>query len=140
VPRVLRETGRTPADVVVEISERALGEDPGAHAEACAAVRAAGFALALDDVGTGRDGSAALDRLRPDFVKVDASVIRGIDASLIRQEIFTTIVRLGAAIDASIVAVGIESAEEATTLRSLGARFGQGYHFAQPAPRERWVS
>jgi len=140
VPRVLRETGRTPADVVVEISERALGEDPGAHAEACAAVRAAGFALALDDVGTGRDGSAALDRLRPDFVKVDASVIRGIDASLIRQEIFTTIVRLGAAIDASIVAVGIESAEEATTLRSLGARFGEGYHFAQPAPRERWVS
>ncbi|HJQ73762.1 MAG TPA: EAL domain-containing protein, partial [Gaiellaceae bacterium] len=100
----------------------------------------AGFALALDDVGTGREGSVALDRLRPDFVKVDPSVIRGIDGSLIRQEIFSTIVRLGAAIDASIVAVGIESAEEATTLRSLGARFGQGYHFAQPAPPERWVS
>jgi len=134
VPEALR------ADVVVEISERALGDDPEAHAASCAAVRAAGFSLALDDVGTSREGGIALDRLRPDFVKVDPSVIRGIDGSLIRQEIFSTIVRLGASIDASIVAVGIESAEEATTLRSLGARFGQGYHFAQPAPPERWVS
>lgn len=130
----------TPGDVVVEISERALGDDPSAHAPACEALKARGFALALDDVGTGREGSAALDRLRPDFVKVDPSVIRGIDGSLIRQEIFSTIVRLGAAIDASIVAVGIESEAEAATLRSLGARYGQGYHFAQPAPRERWVS
>jgi EAL domain-containing protein (putative c-di-GMP-specific phosphodiesterase class I) len=103
-------------------------------------VRAQGFALALDDVGTGRDGSAALSCLRPDYVKVDASVIRGIETSLIRQEIFSTIVRASAAIDAPIVGVGIESAEEAATLRSLGARFGQGYHFAQPAPRERWVT
>ena len=140
IPDVLRAAGRTPADVVVEISERALGDDPEAHAASCEAVRAAGFSLALDDVGTGREGSVALDRLRPDFVKVDLSVIRGIDASLIRQEIFSTIVRLGTAIDASIVAVGIESAEEASTLRSLGARFGQGYHFAQPSPSERWVS
>ena len=130
----------TPEDVVVEISERALGEDPAAHAGACEALRARGFALALDDVGTGRDGSTALDRLRPDFVKVDPSVVRGIEGSLIRQEIFSTIVRLGAAIDASIVAVGIESGAEADTLRALGARYGQGYHFAQPAPRERWVS
>jgi EAL domain-containing protein (putative c-di-GMP-specific phosphodiesterase class I)/GGDEF domain-containing protein len=140
VPQVLRAAGRTPQDMVVEISERALGEDPSAHAEACAAVRAQGFALALDDVGTGRDGSAALSCLRPDYVKVDASVIRGIETSLIRQEIFSTIVRASAAIDAPIVGVGIESAEEAATLRSLGARFGQGYHFAQPAPRERWVT
>ena len=130
----------TPEDVVVEISERALGEDPAAHAGACESLRARGFALALDDVGTGRDGSAALDRLRPDFVKVDPSVVRGIEGSLIRQEIFSTIVRLGAAIGASIVAVGIESGAEADTLRALGARYGQGYHFAQPAPRERWVS
>jgi EAL domain-containing protein (putative c-di-GMP-specific phosphodiesterase class I)/GGDEF domain-containing protein len=140
VPEILRAAGRVPGDVVVEISERALGDDPAAHADAVASVRAAGFAVALDDVGTGRDGSVALDRLRPDYVKVDASVVRGIDGSLIRQEIFTTIVRLGLAIDAAIVAVGVESEDEAKTLRTLGARFGQGYHFAQPAPRERWVS
>jgi EAL domain-containing protein (putative c-di-GMP-specific phosphodiesterase class I) len=139
VPELLRAAGRRPADVVVEISERALGDDAAALADAVASVRAAGFSLALDDVGTGRDGSVALDRLRPDYVKVDASVIRGIDGSLIRQEIFATIVRSGLAIDAAIVAVGVESEEEARTLRTLGARFGQGYHFAQPAPRERWV-
>ena len=63
--------------------------------------------------------------------------MKGLVAKL---SIFSTIVRLGASIDASIVAVGIESAAEAETLRGLGARYGQGYHFAQPAPYARWVS
>ena len=52
-----------------------------------------GFSLALDDVGTGRDGGEALERLRPDYLKVDASVVRGIDANLVKQEIFATIAR-----------------------------------------------
>ena len=98
------------------------------------ALRQEGFALALDDVGTGRDGGEVLDCLRPDFLKVDASVVRGIDANLVKQEIFATIAKAGDTIDARLVAVGVESAEEAATLRRLGARYAQGYHFAGPGP------
>ena len=132
--------GRAPEDVVVEVSERAVGEGAPPLAAACAALREEGFALALDDVGTGRDGGEALARLRPDFLKVDASVVRGIDENLVKQEIFATIGRMGSAIGAAIVAVGVETPGEANTLRALGARYGQGYHFASPAPRERWVT
>ena len=66
-------------------------------------------------------------------------MVRGIDANLVKQEIFATIARAGDTIGARLVAVGVESAEEATTLRRLGARYAQGYHFAGPAPRERWA-
>jgi EAL domain-containing protein (putative c-di-GMP-specific phosphodiesterase class I) len=51
---------------------------------------------------------------------------------------FTTIARAGGSIGAQLVAVGVESAEEAATLRRLGARYAQGYHFAGPAPAARW--
>jgi EAL domain-containing protein (putative c-di-GMP-specific phosphodiesterase class I) len=138
IPALLAAAGRGPADVVVEVSERAIGADAPSVSEAWDALRSEGFALALDDVGTGRDGGDALDRLRPDYLKVDASVVRGIDANLVKQEIFTTIARAGGSIGARLVAVGVESPEEAATLRRLGARYAQGYHFASPAPRERW--
>ena len=138
VPELLAAAGRAPTDVVVEVSERAIGPDAPSMVEAWDALRSEGFALALDDVGTGRDGGEALDRLRPDYLKVDASVVRGIDLNLVKQEIFATIARAGDTIGARLVAVGVESREEAATLRRLGARYAQGYHFAGPAPRERW--
>lgn len=139
VPELLAAAGRAPADVVVEVSERAIGPDAAGLLTAWDALRSEGFQLALDDVGTGRDGGEALDRLRPDYLKIDASVVRGIDTNLIKQEIFSTIARTGDTIGAKLVAVGVESAEEAATLRRLGARYAQGYHFAGPAPRERWA-
>lgn len=138
IPDLLAASGRGPADVVVEVSERAIGSDATSLAEAWGALRDEGFTLALDDVGTGRDGGEALDLLRPDYLKIDASVVRGIDANLVKQEIFTTIARAGGSIGAQLVAVGVESAEEAATLRRLGARYAQGYHFAGPAPAARW--
>jgi EAL domain-containing protein (putative c-di-GMP-specific phosphodiesterase class I)/GGDEF domain-containing protein len=139
VSELLAAAGRKPQDVVVEVSERAVGHDAESLAIACSGLREDGFALALDDVGTGRDGGEALDRLRPDYLKVDASVVRGIDRNLVKQEIFATIARQGSAIGARVVAVGVESAEEAATVRALGTAYAQGYHYAGPAPRERWV-
>jgi EAL domain-containing protein (putative c-di-GMP-specific phosphodiesterase class I) len=139
VPELLAAAGRAPSDVVVEVSERAIGADTAALAEGWEALRNAGFAMAIDDVGTGRDGGEALEQLRPDYLKVDASVVRGIDLNLVKQEIFSTIARAGKTIGAKLVAVGVESAEEASMLQGLGARYAQGYHFAGPAPRERWA-
>jgi EAL domain-containing protein (putative c-di-GMP-specific phosphodiesterase class I) len=140
VPELLAAAGRAPGDVVVEVSERAVGADAESLASACDALRGAGYALALDDVGTGRGGGEALDRLRPEYLKVDPSVVRGIDVNLVKQEIFATLGRQGEAIGASVVAVGVESEGEAATLRRLGARYGQGYYYAGPAPQERWAS
>lgn len=139
VPELLRASGRSASDVVIEISERAVGDGAAAFADACDGLRADGFALALDDAGSGRDGAATVATLRPDYVKVEPSLVRAIEGSLIKQEIFATLAGLGASVGAAVVAVGVESADEAATLQDLGARYGQGYHFAGPAPRERWA-
>lgn len=140
VPDLLAAAGRAPADVVVEVSERAVGTDAPELPDAWDALRGRGFAMALDDVGTGRDGGEAVERLRPDYLKVDASVVRGIDTNLVKQEIFATIARAASTVGARLAAVGVESADEAATVRRLGAHLAQGYHFAQPAPRERWAT
>jgi EAL domain-containing protein (putative c-di-GMP-specific phosphodiesterase class I)/GGDEF domain-containing protein len=139
VPGLLRDGGRRASDVVVEVSERTVGSCTDAIAAAAAGLRAEGFAIALDDAGSGRDGPAVIDRLRPDFVKIEPTLVRGVDANLLKQEIVAALVRLGEGIGAAVVAVGVESAEEAATLHTLGARYGQGYHFAGPAPREQWA-
>ena len=139
VSELLAAAGRKPEDIVVEVSERAVGHSADLLAIACSGLREDGFAIALDDVGTARDGGDALDRLRPEYLKVDASVVRGIDRNLVKQEIFATIARQGDAVGAQVVAVGVESAEEAATIAGLGTIYAQGYHYAGPAPRERWA-
>ena len=68
---------------------------------------------------------------------MDPSVVGGIDGSLIAQEIFASVARMGRRLGASVVAVGVERDEEASCLREAGAALGQGFLFAAPMPRER---
>ena len=89
--------------------------------------------MALDDVGTGRAGLSAIASIEPDYLKLDASLVRGIHESLLQQEVLTTLVQLATSIDGAVIGEGIESEAEATTLAAAGARYGQGHLFAVPA-------
>lgn len=139
VTALLDSAARRPEDVVLEVSERSLGQQPQEHARACDELRSLGFGLALDDVGTGYASLLALEALRPDYLKVDASLVRGIHEQLIKRELFTSIVQAAARIGAPVVAVGVEAEEEADTLRRAGASYGQGYLFALPGPAGRFA-
>lgn len=136
VLETLAEAARPPRDVVLEISERAAGSGLAAFEQAARAFRAEGLGIAVDDVGTGAAGAEALERLRPDWLKVDPGLIRGIHGSLIKQEILSTLVRQASRIGASLVAVGVETEDEAATAASAGVAFAQGFLFAVPAARE----
>lgn len=91
-----------------------------------------GFKIALDDFGTGHSGLARLADLRPDIVKVDRALVRDCDRDGTRLAILSAIVRLGAEIGVKVVVEGVERAEEAQALRSVGVRFIQGFYFAKP--------
>jgi EAL domain-containing protein (putative c-di-GMP-specific phosphodiesterase class I) len=67
-------------------------------------------------------------------VKLDIGLIRGVDADPIRQAMIAGIVHFANEIGCTLVAEGVETAEEAVTLTELGVRMGQGYLFARPAP------
>lgn len=123
--------------LVLEVSERAIGGDPERFLRAVRRLKETGWSLALDDVGTGYGTLALLERIRPDYLKIDGSIVRSIERHLIKQEVLNSVVQIAGRIGASVIAEGVETEEELATLRSAGAALGQGYLFAVPAPAGR---
>jgi EAL domain-containing protein (putative c-di-GMP-specific phosphodiesterase class I) len=77
--------------------------------------------------------------LSPDFIKVDLSLVRGIDTDPPRQELLRALHTVALKLNARIIAEGIETSEELATIRSLGIPLGQGFLFGRPAPLRRGV-
>ncbi|MCC5813882.1 MAG: EAL domain-containing protein [Leptospira sp.] len=92
-----------------------------------------GFMTAIDDFGAGYSGLKLLTRFVPDFIKIDMDIIRDIHSS--QQKFFVTesIITMANKLGARVIAEGIESKEEYSTLRDMGIRYYQGYYFAKPA-------
>jgi EAL domain-containing protein (putative c-di-GMP-specific phosphodiesterase class I) len=89
---------------------------------------------AYDDFGAGQDRLAQLVEVRPDYIKFDMGLIRGIDrASAERRSMLETLVKM--VVDLGIVALaeGIETASEGAACRQIGFELAQGYHYGKPA-------
>ena len=91
-----------------------------------------GFKIALDDFGTGYSGLARLAELKPDIVKIDRVLAMDCDKDSSRLAIVSGLIRIGLEIGVKVVVEGVERAEEVEALRSIGARFVQGFYFARP--------
>jgi EAL domain-containing protein (putative c-di-GMP-specific phosphodiesterase class I)/GGDEF domain-containing protein len=125
--------GFAASDLVLEVSERAAGDDPEPFIERLTSFKAQGFEVALDDVGTGRAGLKTVERIEPDYLKMDISLVRNLDESLMQREILATLVQLADRIGGAVVGEGVEREAEAAALVAGGARYGQGHLFALPA-------
>jgi EAL domain-containing protein (putative c-di-GMP-specific phosphodiesterase class I) len=117
------------ARVVVEIVDHARFDDSLGLRRALSTLRAHGVRVAIDSTGVFANVRNA-HRLRPEFIKLDRSLIAGIATPGPRQALATTVIAFGETIDATVVADGIERAPQITTLVDLGVRFGQGPLFA----------
>jgi EAL domain-containing protein (putative c-di-GMP-specific phosphodiesterase class I) len=120
--------------LVLEFSERSADADPDGFVEALERLKESGFAVALDDIGTGYASQTILERIQPDFLKLDVSLVRNIHENLIKQELLSSLIRIAGRLGSTVIAEGVESQEEVTALLEAGARYGQGYLFAVPAP------
>ncbi len=94
--------------------------------------------LAVDDAGAGIANFGHLVDLRPNIVKIDAGLIRGVNADVSRQALIVGFVHFAAVSGALVLAEGIETAAEQQTVQRLGVTLAQGYHLARPAPVEAW--
>jgi EAL domain-containing protein (putative c-di-GMP-specific phosphodiesterase class I)/DNA-binding NarL/FixJ family response regulator len=134
-PKFLRELDRVDGGrVVVEVTEHDAVEDYDALDPALLELRSRGGRLAIDDAGSGYASLRHILRLHPEIIKLDITLTRNIDADPARRALATALVSFAGAINAEIVAEGIESGAEVRTLQSLGVRYGQGYYLARPAP------
>jgi len=125
--------------LVLEITEHDVIEDYAALSEA---VRALGHdvRLAVDDAGAGVANFGHIIELSPDFVKLDISLVRRVNANMGRQAMVIGMRHFSRTSGCRLVAEGIETEEEAATLRALGVEFGQGYMFGRPEPVEVWAT
>ncbi|MFF2090815.1 EAL domain-containing protein [Paenibacillus sp. NPDC058174] len=129
---MLERRGLSPHNVVFEITERTSIDDFGAMKKALEHYRNQGFQIAIDDVGAGYSSLQSIVELRPDYIKVDRSIIDRIDEDDVKLHILHTLVQLAYKLDVSIIAEGIEREEELAAVKKLGVHYAQGYLLGRP--------
>jgi EAL domain-containing protein (putative c-di-GMP-specific phosphodiesterase class I) len=120
--------------VVFEMTEQRAMTDYPATIAAVARLRDAGGRLAVDDTGAGFSSLSHILRLQPDIVKLDRELTAGIDTDPVRQALAAALVNFSSTSGATIVAEGIEHAQQLQVVRNLGIPHGQGFHIGRPAP------
>ena len=118
--------------VVLEVTERAPLEQIRDVTARVAQLRALGYRIAVDDLGAGYAGLTSFAHLEPEVVKVDMSLVRGIDSSAVKQKLVRSIIALCTELGIQLVAEGIETVAERDMLIGLGGDLCQGYLFAKP--------
>jgi EAL domain-containing protein (putative c-di-GMP-specific phosphodiesterase class I) len=118
--------------VLLELSEHDQVADYDALAAVLDPLRARGMRLAIDDVGAGFSSLRHIVVTTPDVLKVDRSLVSGIDSDPVLTRLVSSLVEFGHGCGATLVAEGVETAAEAAVLRDLQVDCGQGWLFGRP--------
>jgi EAL domain-containing protein (putative c-di-GMP-specific phosphodiesterase class I) len=118
--------------LVVELTEHQAVEDYFALGRALDELRTHGVRVAIDDVGSGFSSFRHVTRVNPEILKLDRSLVCGIDDDPVRQSLAAAIVAFAADVGAVVVSEGIESEAELACLRELAVGLGQGFFLGRP--------
>jgi EAL domain-containing protein (putative c-di-GMP-specific phosphodiesterase class I)/GGDEF domain-containing protein len=129
----LGQVGIAPGQVVIELTEHYPIKDFLLMREAVAHYRDMGFAIAIDDLGSGYAGLRQWSELRPDFVKIDRHFIQDLPSYPGKRQFVHSIGEIAHTLGCRVVAEGVETRGELEVVRHLGINLAQGYHFARPA-------
>lgn len=121
----------------VEVTESAYSENPQGIAETIRKFHDNGFAVELDDFGSGYSSMSALSELNLDVMKLDMSLIRN-DKPDSDRSVLGFSVQLAKMMKLKTVAEGVETEEQAKRISSLGGDFIQGYYYSKPLPKEEF--
>ncbi|MBJ7330105.1 MAG: EAL domain-containing protein [Solirubrobacteraceae bacterium] len=132
VSEVLAEVSLTPGTLGLEITESVLMETDGDPEDILASLRSAGARLLLDDFGTGYSSLSYLKRFPLDTLKIDRSFVDGLGREDEDSAIVAAIVQLAQTLDLTVVAEGVETAEQLDLLRDLRCDLAQGYLLSRP--------
>jgi diguanylate cyclase (GGDEF)-like protein len=132
VASILADTGLPPESLILEITETGAMSDPAATSVTLRDLRRLGVRLALDDFGTGYSSLSHLRDFPLDILKIAKPFVDRLNQGHEDATFIDAILRLAAALDLSVVAEGIEHAQQANTLRQLECSLGQGFYFDRP--------
>lgn len=138
--RLLRSKGVSPARLKLELSETALMQNGRPDHAALERLSHLGVGLAVDDFGTGWSSMAYLKQVSVDSLKVDQSFVQSLPADANDRAITGAVLAMARALGISVIAEGIDSAEQLTLLRALGCEYGQGFLLGRPMPAAQLAS
>ena len=128
----LRNANFDPASLVIEISEHMVVDDLRWSYDTLKAARDMGIRFALDDFGTGNTGLAMLADFKFEYVKIDKQFFGRSKVDPSTRIVLKNLVRSCNSIGSQVIIEGIETDEDLSLAKSLGARLMQGYHFGKP--------
>jgi len=122
--------------IVLEVTEHAHITDYERLLGALQPLRSRGVRLAVDDAGAGYSSLQHILNLRPDAIKLDMGLTRGIDADPARKALASALIGFARETGSRIIAEGVETASELSVLRAIGVEMAQGYFLGRPTPLE----
>ena len=126
----------TPEDLrgqtVMEITENSVIDDFPHMRDVVRRLREKGFRIAVDDAGAGYAGLQTMVEIEPDFIKLDMSLIRNLESSIVKQKLVGTLRDFCHQAGITLMAEGIETQAQLDALTALGIVYGQGFLFAHP--------
>ncbi|WP_255182781.1 EAL domain-containing protein [Rhodococcus sp. WWJCD1] len=125
--------------LVVEVTESALLDEYGRARDTLSILSRFGARIGIDDFGTGYSNLELLDRLEPDIIKIDRSLLQRALVHTRGTDILSAAVHLARALEAEIVVEGIENQQMWDYVKTLGVHMAQGYHFARPMPLSEMI-
>jgi diguanylate cyclase (GGDEF)-like protein/PAS domain S-box-containing protein len=137
---ILRETGLPAHLLELEITEGMVMHNPDRAIKVLRAIKEMGLRLAIDDFGTGYSSLSQLKRFPIDTLKVDRSFIRDVSTDPEDKAIAEAIIAIAKKLSLTVIAEGVETAEQRAFLREHGCDEMQGYYFSKPVAAEEFAA
>ena len=132
VAKIIQETGADPRRLTLELTESMVMQDVSSTLIALRSLKSLGLSISLDDFGTGYSSLSYLRRFPIDELKIDKSFINDIHTNPDDAAIASAIIAMGLSLGLSVVAEGVETIEQITSLKEMRCSQVQGYYFAKP--------
>lgn len=138
VRQALADYNLAPGLLTLEITESVFEQQSQALKQDLEALSKMGVRLSLDDFGTGYSSLGYLKDYFFDEIKIDKSFIAQLDDGIYPQAIVKAVIVIAAAINADVIAEGVELISQIATVRDLGCTRGQGFYYSRAVPEARW--
>ena len=121
-----------PSQIVIEITEGQIMQDPDEVVEVLAHLGVMGLSLSIDDFGTGQASLTYLKELPVEKLKIDQSFVRDVATNADDQLIVKATIELAHTLDLKVVAEGVETLAVCDLLAEMGCDYVQGYYISRP--------
>ena len=127
-------------EIVFELTEQQTIVNPQAFAKTLGQLRDQGFKIALDDYGVGFANLRLVQDLRPEYLKLSGYFCRDVHNDPFKQLIVKSTGEMCHTLGIPVILENVETVDELEVVRSLQIDYGQGYHFARPAPADAFLT